>query len=38
MKTQVKIHVCDKEKNEKEILAEQGSSLFDVLIQNGISF
>lgn len=38
MKTQIKIHVRDKENRVKEIYAAQGSTLFDVLIQNGISF
>ncbi len=38
MEQQIKIHIQDKEKNEKDIYAEQGSLLFDVLIQNGITF
>lgn len=38
MEQQIKIHIQDKEKNEKDIYAEQGNLLFDVLIQNGISF
>ena len=38
MEHRIKIHIQDKEKNEKDIYAEQGSLLFDVLIQNGISF
>lgn len=38
MEQQIKIHVLDKEKNEKDIYADKGSILFDVLIQNGISF
>ncbi|MBQ3513674.1 MAG: DUF4445 domain-containing protein [Lachnospiraceae bacterium] len=38
MEHQIKIHIRDKENNEKDIYAKQGSLLFDVLIQNGISF
>ncbi|MBQ4521504.1 MAG: DUF4445 domain-containing protein [Lachnospiraceae bacterium] len=38
MEHRIKIHIQDKEKNERDIYAEQGSLLFDVLIQNGISF